>query len=800
VNGGDFGATDGTAGGLGRLILGINSTIPGNMPNLVPSDAITNTTGPGATNPFISGGNTSTPYLPDLVGGAEVFGLTNVTSSDPSLASVVANAPSGATAAVVLADGGVAGFDQYPGYDLLLLVNLTSETLNNPQLGVGAAGFETVLLQGGYQDGGTPQTLAQLGPNQVYAMLVPAGSVEANVAFQAQGTTYSASPSSLSTSSTYFVTSADVVKATPTVNWANPADITYGQALGTAQLDASASVPGSFSYTLADDTTPANDAVLHAGQTQTLNVTFTPNDTTDFSTATAQVEINVDPATLTVTANEATKTYGTANPTFTATISGLVNGDSLSVVSGTPSLTTPATSASAAGSYQISAAQGTLSAADYTFTFQSGTLTVTPATPTILVNPVNITYGTALSNPQLSGTAEYDGNSVAGTFSYTNAVGTVLAASPNGQIENVTFTPNDATDYSAVIAQAQINVAPATLTVTADDASKTSGTANPEFGDTITGFVNGDGPSIVSGAPSLTTTATTASPAGTYTITVGSGTLSAANYTFAFQNGTLTVNPAPVTSGGGSTTSGGNSSSSGGSSSGNSGGSPTIGTSSGGSTSPPPASNLTPTERYVTAVYNDVLGRAPDPGGLAYWSGLITNGAPISSVAEQIGHSPEYYTNFVIQPDYQKLLHRAGTPTEVQGLVTEMQQGLTDQGVEAQLVATDEFFANSGSNDKAWVDAVYSLMLGRQADPSGEAWWTNLLAQGQSRSQVANQIADSNENNTQLINDDYFHYLGRAADPQGLAWWLQQFKAGQTNEDVIAGFTGSGEYYSEHTS
>ncbi|HET6878882.1 MAG TPA: DUF4214 domain-containing protein [Pirellulales bacterium] len=213
----------------------------------------------------------------------------------------------------------------------------------------------------------------------------------------------------------------------------------------------------------------------------------------------------------------------------------------------------------------------------------------------------------------------------------------------------------------------------------------------------------------------------------------------------------------------------------------------------------PPVETLTKTEQYVTAVYHDVLNRAPDAGGLAYWSNLIDKGAPISSVADQIGHSTEYYTNFVIQPDYQKLLGRAGNQAEVQALAGEMQRGLTDQGVEAKLVATDEFFANAGSNNQIWVDAVYTRMLGRQVDAPGEAWWTAQLANGQSRSQVAQEIAVSQENNTQLINDDYFHYLGRAADLQGLSWWLTQFAAGKTNEDVIAGFTGGREYYDKHT-
>ena len=166
-----------------------------------------------------------------------------------------------------------------------------------------------------------------------------------------------------------------VSKATPVITWANPAAITYGTALSATQLNATADVPGTFAYS------PATGVVLNAG-TQTLNVTFTPTDTTNYTTATASVSLVVNKATLAVTANDASRTYGTANPTFTSTITGFVNGDTqASAVTGAPSLTTTATTASPAGTYPITAAVGTLAAANYTFTFVNGTLTVNKATP-----------------------------------------------------------------------------------------------------------------------------------------------------------------------------------------------------------------------------------------------------------------------------------------------------------------------------------------------------------------------------------------------------------------------------------
>ncbi len=73
------------------------------------------------------------------------------------------------------------------------------------------------------------------------------------------------------------------------ITWANPPDIVYGTALGPAQLNASASMPGTFTYS------PPAGTCLPAGP-HTLSVTFTPNDPTCQS-ATATVQINVSKAT-----------------------------------------------------------------------------------------------------------------------------------------------------------------------------------------------------------------------------------------------------------------------------------------------------------------------------------------------------------------------------------------------------------------------------------------------------------------------------------------------------------------------
>ena len=93
----------------------------------------------------------------------------------------------------------------------------------------------------------------------------------------------------------YFNISANVlinvIQATLTITWSNPADIVYRTPLSSTQLDATASVPGTFIYTL-----PAG-TVLSVGKNQPLTITFKPTNSIDYTTATDTVYINVNGST-----------------------------------------------------------------------------------------------------------------------------------------------------------------------------------------------------------------------------------------------------------------------------------------------------------------------------------------------------------------------------------------------------------------------------------------------------------------------------------------------------------------------
>ena len=104
-----------------------------------------------------------------------------------------------------------------------------------------------------------------------------------------------------------------ILSAGSLIAWTNPAPIIYGTPLSSNQLDATATVGGTFIYS------PTNGTVLNVG-TNTLSVVFNPTDTVDYNSATNTVSLVVQPAPLNVAANNASRTFGQTNPVFTGTL------------------------------------------------------------------------------------------------------------------------------------------------------------------------------------------------------------------------------------------------------------------------------------------------------------------------------------------------------------------------------------------------------------------------------------------------------------------------------------------------
>ena len=150
---------------------------------------------------------------------------------------------------------------------------------------------------------------------------------------------------------------------------------TYGQKVSEMTLicpNSTNGVAGAWEYSNEVDT----DEMPQIGTTDSYKVIFIPEDKDVYETVTVDVVPDVAKKDISVTVNNATKTFGTENPEFAVTVpeGALVGTDSVADLKIT--LSTTATQTSDAGTYAIT---GKADAANYNVTFTKGTLTITQA-------------------------------------------------------------------------------------------------------------------------------------------------------------------------------------------------------------------------------------------------------------------------------------------------------------------------------------------------------------------------------------------------------------------------------------
>jgi hypothetical protein len=249
--------------------------------------------------------------------------------------------------------------------------------------------------------------------------------------------------------------------------------------------------------------------------------------------------------TLTITANPATSVYGAPlvpNGSLTVTYSGFVNGDGPGNLTTPPTVSNSAVAGSPVGNTYVLTPSGA-SSPNYTIVYVNGTYSITKAPLTIKANDASKVYGAALPAFTFTYTGFVNGDDATKLTAPATASTTATAASPIGTYP-ITAAGATSSNYTITFNPGTLTVTAATLTATADNKTMFVGGPLPPFTVTYTGFVNGDGPGVVTSPSTATTTATAASPAGNYPITPAGGV--AANYTFAYVNGTLTVSNKPT--------------------------------------------------------------------------------------------------------------------------------------------------------------------------------------------------------------------------------------------------------------
>jgi uncharacterized protein (TIGR03437 family) len=267
----------------------------------------------------------------------------------------------------------------------------------------------------------TTQSVCTISGNTVTIVATGLCSIQAS---QAGNATYAPAPN--------VTQSFTVTAASQTITFGPLSNQTYGAAPFTVSATATSGLAVSFASTTPLVCTVSGSTVTIVGAGScTIQATQPGNGNYSAAPAVPQ-SFTVGKATLTVTAVNASKVYGAPLPIFTATVSGFVNGDTqASAVTGAPSLTTTAVATSAPNAYPITAAAGTLSAANYSFAFVNGSLTIGKAATTIvfsnsgnsltaIVSPLSPGAGTP------TGTVQFlNGATVLGTITLSGSQATL---------------------------------------------------------------------------------------------------------------------------------------------------------------------------------------------------------------------------------------------------------------------------------------------------------------------------------------------------------------------------------------
>ncbi len=259
--------------------------------------------------------------------------------------------------------------------------------------------------------------------------------------------------------------------------------------------------------------------------------TFTVEGTEDYSGLSEQVSFTIAKKDVTVTANDASKTYGDSDPAFTYTHTELVGSDALDI-------TVARASGETVNTYTITASQAEGANPNYEITFKTGTFTIQKAALTVTVEDKTATYGDAVPNY----TVKYEGFK---NGDYKDDLGGTLAFdcdyaqfSDKGEY-TVKASGYTSGNYTISYVDGKLTVNEKPITVTIQNATSIYGEALAELKATDNGIVNGD-----KDVYSLATVATSTSNVGKYAIT---GTALDSNYDVTFENGEYEITKREIT-------------------------------------------------------------------------------------------------------------------------------------------------------------------------------------------------------------------------------------------------------------
>ncbi len=232
-----------------------------------------------------------------------------------------------------------------------------------------------------------------------------------------------------------------------------------------------------------------------------------------------------------------------------------------------------------------------------------------------------------------------------------------------------------------------------------------------------------------------------------------------------------------------------------------------------------PKTDPTKAKNYIETLYEHAFKREPDPSGTDYWMQKIMSGeVSATDVAKSIFESDELQQQELSDEEYVTMAYEIllGREPDAEGLQYWVNQ-LQNEGLTRELLFYEFAFSNEFNNmaveeytiapydqqDEltAFLERMYAYVLGRDADPAGVNYWSNLLQSDEiTGSELVHKFFNSQEMKNKNLDDEEFvktaykAIFGRNPDQGGLKYWVDQLQQGMSRDEVLDQFLASEEF------
>lgn len=195
---------------------------------------------------------------------------------------------------------------------------------------------------------------------------------------------------------------------------------------------------------------------------------------------------------------------------------------------------------------------------------------------------------------------------------------------------------------------------------------------------------------------------------------------------------------------------------------------------------------------FVRAVVGDFVGRDATTSEITRWRDHLLAGGSRGDVTRAFAWSDEW-VGVLVDGLYRSTLGRPADPGGRAFWIGVLRSGQTPAQVAAQFYGSVEYYRHAGGTAAGWIADLYAQILGRGADPSGLAFWIGRTAT-LPRSVIALDFYQSLESRRDRVEALFATLLGRAPDPGGWSYWAGVLSNGR-DLDLATALAASDEYF-----